>query len=149
MGTSVAVEGYELLDLLGGPGSLAGFGAADALRHLAHAGHRPPELAGNQRLVPEPIELLQTGDLRLGPAPAALPLGLVLAYGLFHVADTVLDNVMDMLMDRVSLRAIRRVTTDVYGHILRLPLAYHLDNRKGGLAPHPAPQKIPAGLPKM
>ena len=41
---------------------------------------------------------------------------------------------MDMLMDRVSLRAIRRVTTDVYGHILRLPLAYHLDNRKGGLA---------------
>ena len=64
----------------------------------------------------------------------ALPLGLVLAYGLFRVADTVLDNVMDMLMDRVSLRAIRRVTTDVYGHILRLPLAYHLDNRKGGLA---------------
>ena len=64
----------------------------------------------------------------------ALPLGLVLAYGLFRVADTVLDNVMDMLMDRVSLRGIRRVTTDVYGHILRLPLAYHLDNRKGGLA---------------
>lgn len=64
----------------------------------------------------------------------ALPLGLVLAYGLFRIADTVLDNVMDMLMDRVSLRAIRRVTTDVYGHILRLPLAYHLDNRKGGLA---------------
>ena len=47
----------------------------------------------------------------------ALPLGLVLAYGLFRVADTVLDNVMDMLMDRVSLRAIRRVTTDVYGHL--------------------------------
>ena len=64
----------------------------------------------------------------------ALPLGLVLAYGLFRVADTVLDNVMDMLMDRVTLRAIRRVTTDVYGHILRLPLSYHLDNRKGGLA---------------
>ena len=64
----------------------------------------------------------------------ALPLGLVLAYGLFRIADTVLDNVMDMLMDRVSLRAIRRVTTDVYGHILRLPLSYHLDNRKGGLA---------------
>ena len=64
----------------------------------------------------------------------ALPLGLVLAYGLFRIADTVLDNVMDMLMDRVSLRAIRRVTTDVYSHILRLPLSYHLDNRKGGLA---------------
>ena len=35
---------------------------------------------------------------------------------------------------RVTRRAIRRVTTDVYGHILRLPLSYHLDNRKGGLA---------------
>jgi len=69
------------------------------------------------------------------PAPAAgLAVALVLAYGLARILASGFDQLRDAVFARVSERAGRTLAREVYEHLFRLSLRFHLDRRAGGLA---------------
>ena len=68
------------------------------------------------------------------PAPAALILLMVVAYGTARFANTLFAELRDALFGRVTERAMHRLGLAVFKHIHSLDLAYHLNRRTGGLA---------------
>jgi ABC-type transport system involved in Fe-S cluster assembly fused permease/ATPase subunit len=73
----------------------------------------------------------------LSPHPSlalALPLGLLLAYGLARVMAQMFSELRDAVFARVAQRAIRRVALDTFRHLHRLSLRFHLDRQTGGLS---------------
>ena len=68
------------------------------------------------------------------PAPAALILLMVVAYGTARFANTLFAELRDTLFGRVTERAMHRLGLTVFKHIHSLDLAYHLNRRTGGLA---------------
>lgn len=64
----------------------------------------------------------------------ALPLGLLLAYGIARFATTVFGQLRDTVFGRVTERAMRRVGLQVFQHLHALELSFHLDRRTGGLS---------------
>jgi len=63
-----------------------------------------------------------------------VPVGLVLAYGLVRLSNVVFGEIRDMLFGRVTERSIRRISLNVFKHLHKLDLEFHLDRRTGGLA---------------
>ena len=63
-----------------------------------------------------------------------VPIGLVLAYGLVRLLNVIFGEVRDMLFGRVTERSIRRISLNVFKHLHKLDLEYHLDRRTGGVA---------------
>jgi ABC-type transport system involved in Fe-S cluster assembly fused permease/ATPase subunit len=63
-----------------------------------------------------------------------VPVGLVLAYGLVRLSNVVFGEIRDVLFGRVTERSIRRISLNVFKHLHKLDLEYHLDRRTGGLA---------------
>jgi len=63
-----------------------------------------------------------------------LPLALVLGYGLLRFGSTFFAELRDAVFARVAERAMRRVTLQVFEHLHRLDLGFHLSRRTGGLA---------------
>ena len=59
---------------------------------------------------------------------------LVLAYGGARFANTMFAELRDTLFGRVTERAMRRIGLQVFRHVHRLDLDYHLNRRTGGLA---------------
>lgn len=59
---------------------------------------------------------------------------LVLAYGGARFANTLFAELRDTLFGRVTERAMRRIGLQVFRHVHRLDLDYHLNRRTGGLA---------------
>jgi ABC-type transport system involved in Fe-S cluster assembly fused permease/ATPase subunit len=73
----------------------------------------------------------------LSPHPSlalALPLGLLVAYGLARVMSQMFSELRDAIFARVAQRAIRRVALDTFRHLHRLSLRFHLDRQTGGLS---------------
>jgi len=64
----------------------------------------------------------------------AVPLALLLAYGLVRLGNVLLGEIRDTLFGRVTERAMRRVGLNVFEHLHALDLAFHLDRRTGGLS---------------
>ena len=64
----------------------------------------------------------------------ALPLGLLLAYGLVRFSNVLFGELRDTLFGRVTERAMRRVGLKVFEHLHALDLGFHLDRRTGGLS---------------
>lgn len=64
----------------------------------------------------------------------SLPLLLVIAFGITRSLQNTLEGLADLLVDLLSLPAIRRITLRAFGHVLNLPLAYHLDAKAGTLS---------------
>ncbi len=64
----------------------------------------------------------------------ALPVGLLLGYGLARVMVQVFGELRDGIFARVAQRAIRRVALDTFRHLHRLSLRFHLDRQTGGLS---------------
>ncbi|TAA47466.1 ABCB family ABC transporter ATP-binding protein/permease [Corallincola spongiicola] len=64
----------------------------------------------------------------------ALPLGLVLAYGLVRFSNVLFGEFRDTLFGRVTERVIRRIGLRVFEHLHRLDLDFHLNRRTGGLS---------------
>ena len=64
----------------------------------------------------------------------AVPLGLLLAYGGVRLASRAFGEVRDAVFARVAQNAIRRVGLEVFRHLHRLSLRFHLDRRTGGLS---------------
>jgi ATP-binding cassette subfamily B protein len=75
----------------------------------------------------------------LAPAHAvngmvAVPLLLIVGYGLLRVASSGFGEVRDMVFAAVQQRVVRRVALETFQHVHRLSLRYHLDRKTGGLA---------------
>lgn len=64
----------------------------------------------------------------------AVPLALLLAYGIARFANALLGEIRDTLFGRVTERAMRRVGLRVFEHLHALDLEFHLNRRTGGLS---------------
>ena len=70
-----------------------------------------------------------------GAAPVvALPIGLILAYGLARVLSLTFGQLRDALFARVGQRAIRTIALEVFRHLHALSLHFHLGRQTGGLS---------------
>jgi ABC-type transport system involved in Fe-S cluster assembly fused permease/ATPase subunit len=62
------------------------------------------------------------------------PIALVAAYGVFRFLNVILGEVRDTLFGRVTERAMRRLGLEVFEHLHRLDLGFHLSRQTGGLS---------------
>lgn len=67
-------------------------------------------------------------------AGLAVPIGLVLAYGLVRFSNVLFSELRDTVFGRVTERAMRKIGIQVFEHLHRLDLEFHLNRRTGGLA---------------
>ncbi|KAA0570771.1 ABC transporter ATP-binding protein/permease [Azospirillum sp. Sh1] len=69
-----------------------------------------------------------------GPgAVIAIPLGLIVAYGLARVTSLIFAELRDAVFATVAQRTIRRVALSVFRHLHALSLRFHLERQTGGL----------------
>ena len=64
----------------------------------------------------------------------ALPLGLLLAYGMLRVLAIAFAELRDAVFAKVGQRAIRNVALRTFRHLHRLALRFHLERQTGGLS---------------
>ncbi len=83
-----------------------------------------------------PILYKEAVDL-LSPTAApiiALPLGLLLAYGLVRLLMVAFAQLRDAVFAKVAQRAIRTVALRTFEHLHRLSLRFHIERQTGGLS---------------
>ncbi len=68
-----------------------------------------------------------------GQAAVAIVIGLVVAYAGARFGGVLLDNLRNAIFERVGQTAARRLSQDVFVHIHKLSLRYHLERRTGAL----------------
>ena len=80
-------------------------------------------------------------DTQMSPAagsnPAAvvaIPIMLIIAYGLFRFFNVMFNEIRDTLFGRVTERTIRRVSLQTFRHLHNLDLDFHLNRQTGGLS---------------
>lgn len=78
------------------------------------------------------VDAVEAGEP--GTGWLAAPVLLVLAYGLLRLVSTVFSELRDAVFARVAERAMRRVSLEVFEHLHRLEMSFHLSRRTGGLA---------------
>jgi ABC-type transport system involved in Fe-S cluster assembly fused permease/ATPase subunit len=64
----------------------------------------------------------------------AVPVGMILAYGLARVMAQGFNQLRDGVFAKVAQRAVRRIALSAFRHIHALSLRFHLERRTGGLA---------------
>lgn len=62
------------------------------------------------------------------------PVALVFVYGALRFANVLFGEIRDTLFGRVTERAMRRVAHEVFVHLHRLDLDYHLNRKTGGVS---------------
>ncbi len=67
-------------------------------------------------------------------APLAVPIALIVAYGLLRLFSTLFGELRDAVFAKVTQRAIRRVALQVFEHLHSLSLRFHLDRQTGGVS---------------
>ncbi|MCX7205553.1 MAG: ABC transporter transmembrane domain-containing protein, partial [Proteobacteria bacterium] len=67
-------------------------------------------------------------------APLVLPLSLVLGYGLLRLCASVFGEMRDAVFAKVTQGAIRKVAMQVFEHLHRLSLRFHLERQTGGMS---------------
>jgi len=67
-------------------------------------------------------------------AIAAVPIALVLGYGLMRLTSSAFNEARDAIFARVQGRATRRIALQVFRHLHALSLRFHLDRQTGGLS---------------
>ena len=81
-----------------------------------------------------PVLLKEIVDaLDRATAPLAVPLALLVAYGLLRLSTTLFTELREMLFARVTQRAVRRIALEVFRHLHALSLRFHLSRQTGGL----------------
>ncbi|GAB5412932.1 MAG: ABC transporter ATP-binding protein/permease [Congregibacter sp.] len=86
-------------------------------------------------LIPFLLKALVDGlDAKAESLPVLVLLGMVLAYGAARFANTLFGELRDTLFGRVTERAMRELGLQVFKHVHRLDLEFHLERRTGGLA---------------
>ncbi len=82
------------------------------------------------------VPLLMKGivdDLTPAQQVLAVPMVLLVAYGVLRFANTLFAELRDMVFVRVAQRAVRRVALDVFRHLHSLSLRFHLNRQTGGM----------------
>jgi ATP-binding cassette subfamily B protein len=64
----------------------------------------------------------------------ALPIGLILAYGVMRVTPQALGELRDAVFTPVAAHAIRAIALSTFKHLHALSLRFHLDRQTGGLS---------------
>ena len=64
----------------------------------------------------------------------ALPLGLILGYGIVRILAVAFEQLREALFARVTYRTMRRAALRVFHHLHALSLRFHLERRTGGLS---------------
>jgi ATP-binding cassette, subfamily B, heavy metal transporter len=67
-------------------------------------------------------------------AVAAVPVALVLGYGILRISSSLFAELRDAIFVRVQARAARRIALQVFEHMHALSLRFHLDRQTGGLS---------------
>jgi ATP-binding cassette, subfamily B, heavy metal transporter len=82
-----------------------------------------------------PLVLKEIVDA-LSPSKAtlALPVFLLLAYGVLRLANSTFGELRDMVFAKVTQRSIRRVALRVFEHLHNLSLRFHLERQTGGMS---------------
>src|SRR5438067_11987834 len=92
-------------------------------------------IAGKLVNITVPLLYKQAIDSLSGTAGAiAVPVGLILAYGLARVMSQGFNQLRDGVFAKVAQRAVRRIALSAFRHIHALSLRFHLERRTGGLA---------------
>ncbi len=65
---------------------------------------------------------------------AAVPMGIIIMYGVSRIASQSFGELRDALFERVAQHAIRSVAVNTFRHLQNLSLRFHLDRRTGGLS---------------
>ncbi len=74
-------------------------------------------------------------DALSGPAQAiAIPISILVAYGLARVLSQAFGELRDVLFAKVSQNAQREIGLETFRHLHSLSLAFHLDRQTGGLS---------------
>jgi ATP-binding cassette, subfamily B, heavy metal transporter len=66
-------------------------------------------------------------------APLAVPLALLVAYGVLRLSTTMFTELREFLFAKVTQRAVRRIALQVFRHLHALSLRFHLARQTGGL----------------
>jgi ATP-binding cassette, subfamily B, heavy metal transporter len=66
-------------------------------------------------------------------AAAAVPFGLLIAYGVLRLSTTVFTELREFVFAKVTQRAVRRIALEVFGHLHSLSLRFHLERHTGGV----------------
>jgi ATP-binding cassette subfamily B protein len=67
-------------------------------------------------------------------AVAAVPVALILGYGLLRIAASLFGELRNAVFVKVQARAARRISLAVFRHLHALSLRFHLDRQTGGLS---------------
>jgi ATP-binding cassette, subfamily B, heavy metal transporter len=82
-----------------------------------------------------PLALKEIVDAMNHPQAAlALPVALVVGYGLLRLFSTLFGELRDAVFAKVTQRAIRRVALQVFTHLHSLSLRFHLQRQTGGMS---------------
>jgi len=79
--------------------------------------------------------LIQSGPLSDHPVVLAMavPAALLVSYGLLRLATSLFTELREFVFAKVTQRAVRTVSLQVFGHLHALSLRFHLDRQTGGL----------------
>ena len=72
--------------------------------------------------------------LSVDKALVAVPLVLLLGYGLLRMSTTLFTELRELVFAKVEQRAVRRVALQVFRHLHSLSLRFHLDRQTGGVS---------------
>lgn len=67
-------------------------------------------------------------------ALVVVPIALLMTYGILRFANVMFGELRDLVFGRVAERAMRRAALNVFEHLHRLDLDFHLTRRTGGLS---------------
>ena len=73
-------------------------------------------------------------DMNHPQAALAVPVALVIAYGLLRMFSTLFGEIRDAVFAKVTQRAIRQAALQVFTHLHNLSLRFHLDRQTGGMS---------------
>lgn len=79
------------------------------------------------------VDSMNIDFVAAGGTAAAVAGSMILAYGAARVGATVFQELRNAVFASVAQKAIRRVARNVFDHLLRLDLSFHLSKQTGGL----------------
>ena len=81
-------------------------------------------------------ELIDSLDIKASSPQAllAVPLGIILAYGLLRISASLFTELREALFAKVTQNAVRKVALQVFEHLHSLALSFHLARQTGGVS---------------
>jgi len=80
-------------------------------------------------------EMIDTLDVNtVAGAALVVPIGLVVGYGLLRLSTSIFTELREALFARVTQHAVRQIALNVFNHLHRLSLRFHLGRQTGGVS---------------